>query len=126
MNWENNGANQNNGNPQQWSGQQPEGAQQNNPQYQPPYQPQYPPSYQPPYQPQYQPQYTQPIKKDRSDTIKKIIIIASVVFIVAMLVTVFIELMKPAAAADIPQSTMSIGKALNDSYIWINSVISHV
>lgn len=77
MNWGD--QNETNNNPQQWQGDQFETmAQPGNTQYQPPYQPPYP-----------------PVKKDRSDLIKKIIIIGGTIFIVGMLVTVFVELMKP-------------------------------
>ena len=126
MNWENN--DQNNGNPQQWQGQPQEGTYQNNSQYQQPYQPQYPPqypqSYQPPYQQPYTPPYQPSAKKDKSDIVKKIIIIVGIAFIVAMLVTVFIELMKPAAAAELTQCAKSAAEALHDPSAWINGSIS--
>ncbi len=55
-----------------------------------------------------------PVKKDRSDMIKKMIVIIGVLFIVAMLVTVFIELMKPAAAAELQKISSALTDTLNN------------
>lgn len=89
MNWDNNDNNGQNSGNQQMDGQ-----------YQTPQQPYQP--YQPPQMPPQTYMYSQQMqsKKDRSDLIKKIIVIVGVMFIIAMLVTVFIELMKPVAASE--------------------------
>ena len=74
---------------------------------------QYPYSQQPP---QYQPPYPPvPPKKDRSGLIKGLIIGGGILFIVAMLVTVFIELVRQANAAA-PETVQNTAAIVAEDY----------